>query len=147
MTTLRPKDRDLAFFSRITRRVLSWVLALWASRAALVSPRHLQRRLITRSALRPFHWKSHRKIIKTTGYNGTVPGPALRLQEGKPVIINVINDFGIPILSTGMGSIIPSNADGATEEGSPIIPPGESLLHAFTPSLLARAGTTATPWL
>ena len=32
------------------------------------------------------------KIVKTTGYNGTVPGPVLRLREGKPVAINVIND-------------------------------------------------------
>ena len=24
------------------------------------------------------------KIIKTTGYNGAVPGPALRLKEGQP---------------------------------------------------------------
>src|SRR5260221_206230 len=34
------------------------------------------------------------KIIKTTAYNGTVPGPPLRLQESKPVAINVINDSG-----------------------------------------------------
>jgi hypothetical protein len=33
------------------------------------------------------------KTIETTGYNGTVPGPALRLREGRPVSINVINDL------------------------------------------------------
>src|SRR5262245_34497966 len=38
------------------------------------------------------------KVIKTTGYNGTVPGPLLRLQEGKPVVINVINNSGYPNL-------------------------------------------------
>ena len=36
------------------------------------------------------------KVIKTTGYNGTVPGPVLRLQEGKPVAINVVNEFRLP---------------------------------------------------
>jgi FtsP/CotA-like multicopper oxidase with cupredoxin domain len=36
------------------------------------------------------------KVIKTTAYNGTVPGPTLRLQEGKPVAIKVINDSGYP---------------------------------------------------
>src|SRR6266852_5171580 len=38
------------------------------------------------------------KVIQTTGYNGTVPGPPLRLKEGKPVAINVINDSGYPNL-------------------------------------------------
>jgi len=32
------------------------------------------------------------KTIKTTGYNGQVPGPALRLREGKPVKMKVINE-------------------------------------------------------
>jgi FtsP/CotA-like multicopper oxidase with cupredoxin domain len=34
------------------------------------------------------------EVIKTTGYNDTVPGPALRLKEGKPVTIKVVNDSG-----------------------------------------------------
>lgn len=73
------------------------------------------------------------KIIQTTGYNGTVPGPLLRLREGKPVSIKVINDSGYPNLIHWHGLFIPSLQDGAVEEGSPIIPPGESLLYNFTP--------------
>jgi FtsP/CotA-like multicopper oxidase with cupredoxin domain len=73
------------------------------------------------------------KVIKTTAYNGTVPGPALRLQEGKPVTIRVINDSGYPNLVHWHGLMIPSVQDGATEEGSPIIPPGNSLLYTFKP--------------
>src|SRR5882757_2914756 len=38
------------------------------------------------------------KIVHTTGYNGSVPGPALRLEEGRPVRINVVNDSGYPNL-------------------------------------------------
>ena len=38
------------------------------------------------------------RLIKTTGYNGQVPGPLLRLREGRPVTINVINDAGYPDL-------------------------------------------------
>jgi FtsP/CotA-like multicopper oxidase with cupredoxin domain len=41
------------------------------------------------------------KTIKTTGYNGTVPGPTLRLREGRPVSINVINDAGYPASGAG----------------------------------------------
>jgi FtsP/CotA-like multicopper oxidase with cupredoxin domain len=73
------------------------------------------------------------KVIKTTGYNGTVPGPALRLREGWPVAINVINESGYANLIHWHGLFIPSVQDGATEEGSPIIPPGTSLLYSFTP--------------
>jgi FtsP/CotA-like multicopper oxidase with cupredoxin domain len=72
------------------------------------------------------------KIIKTTGYNGAVPGPVLRLQEGRPVAINVINDSGYANLIHWHGLFIPSVQDGATEEGSPIIPSGQSLLYSFT---------------
>ena len=73
------------------------------------------------------------KVIKTTGYNGTVPGPLLRLHEGKPVAINVINDSGYPNLLHWHGLFIPPDQDGATEEGSPIIQAGDSLLYSFTP--------------
>lgn len=73
------------------------------------------------------------KIIKTTAYNGTVPGPVLRLPEGKPVAINVVNESGYPNLIHWHGLFVPSEQDGATEEGSPIIPAGGSLLYSFTP--------------
>ena len=75
-----------------------------------------------------------------------VPGPALRLKEGTPVAIKVINNSGYANLIHWHGLFIPPVQDGATEEGSPIIQPGESLLYTFTPKPAARAGTTATPW-
>jgi FtsP/CotA-like multicopper oxidase with cupredoxin domain len=134
MTTLRPKDRDLAFVSRITRRGL--LLGAGAvgieSRIGVAQTPATKVDHTIRIAPASLEIASG-KIIKTTAYNGTVPGPALRLQEGKPVAINVINDSGYPNLVHWHGLYNPSNVDGATEEGSPIIPPGESLLYAFTP--------------
>jgi FtsP/CotA-like multicopper oxidase with cupredoxin domain len=62
------------------------------------------------------------KVIKTTGYLGTVPGPTLRLREGKPVTINVINDSGYPNLVHWHGLYNASVQDGAMEEGSPGYP-------------------------
>jgi FtsP/CotA-like multicopper oxidase with cupredoxin domain len=73
------------------------------------------------------------KIIKTTGYNGKVPGPVLRLQEGRPVNIKVINNAGYDDLVHWHGLYLPALQDGATEEGSPIIPVGQSLIYSFTP--------------
>jgi FtsP/CotA-like multicopper oxidase with cupredoxin domain len=73
------------------------------------------------------------KTIRTTGYNGQVPGPVLRLAEGKPVTINVVNDSGYPDIVHWHGLYLPAVQDGATEEGSPIIPVGQSQLYSFTP--------------
>jgi FtsP/CotA-like multicopper oxidase with cupredoxin domain len=68
------------------------------------------------------------------GYNGQAPGPLLRMREGVPVQIHVINRTRHPEVVHWHGLHIPSNVDGATEEGSPCIAPGESLLYSFTPN-------------
>jgi FtsP/CotA-like multicopper oxidase with cupredoxin domain len=73
------------------------------------------------------------KIIKTTAYNGAVPGPVMRLKEGRPVRIDVTNDSGYANLIHWHGLMIPSLQDGATEEGSPIIDSGKSLTYSFVP--------------
>jgi FtsP/CotA-like multicopper oxidase with cupredoxin domain len=73
------------------------------------------------------------KIIKTTGYNGSVPGPTLRLKEGRPVRIDVVNDSGYPNLVHWHGLYLPAAQDGAFEEGAPIIADGDRLTYAFTP--------------
>ncbi len=73
------------------------------------------------------------KVIRTTAYNGTVPGPVLRLKEGRPVRIEVTNNSGYPNLVHSHGLMIPSSQDGATEEGSPIIEPGKTLTYSYTP--------------
>jgi FtsP/CotA-like multicopper oxidase with cupredoxin domain len=72
-------------------------------------------------------------VIRTTGYNGSVPGPALRLREGTPTKIKVLNESGYPNLIHWHGLYLPSVQDGAAEEGSPIIPPGQSHVYSFTP--------------
>ena len=38
------------------------------------------------------------KIIRTVGYNGSVPGPLLRMKEGKKVTIDIFNDTDTPEL-------------------------------------------------
>ncbi len=80
------------------------------------------------------------KTIKTTGYNGQVPGPALRLRERQPVNIEVVNDAGYDDLVHWHGLYVPAVQDGATEEGSPIIPAGRSRVYSFTPK------PTGTRW-
>lgn len=63
------------------------------------------------------------RIISTIGYNGTAPGPIIRMREGRPVSIEVINDTDTPELVHWHGMLIPPEVDGTEEEGSPLVPP------------------------
>jgi FtsP/CotA-like multicopper oxidase with cupredoxin domain len=62
-------------------------------------------------------------ILSTTGYNGSAPGPLLRLREGKPVTVDIFNDTDTPELVHWHGMLIPAAVDGTEEEGSPLVPP------------------------
>src|SRR5215472_8661367 len=65
--------------------------------------------------------RSH--ILSTVGYNGSAPGPVLRMRAGKRVTIEVTNDTDTPELIHWHGMLIPPEVDGTDEEGSPFIPP------------------------
>jgi FtsP/CotA-like multicopper oxidase with cupredoxin domain len=75
----------------------------------------------------------HGVSIKTIGYNGQVPGPLLRMREGVPVCIDVLNQSANPEIVHWHGLAIDSLNDGAMEEGSPMIAPGSQLRYCFTP--------------
>ena len=62
-------------------------------------------------------------IVSTALYNGQFPGPLLKLQEGRRVTVDVHNDTDSPELVHWHGQTIPSDVDGAAEEGTPYIPP------------------------
>ena len=64
------------------------------------------------------------RAISTVGYSGKSPGPLIRVREGKPVSIDVINDTDVPELVHWHGQLIPSEVDGSEEEGTPMVPPG-----------------------
>ena len=72
-------------------------------------------------------------ILSTIGYNGTAPGPVLRMREGKSVIVEMINDTDTPELVHWHGMLIPPEVDGAEEEGSPFVPPHGHSRVKFTP--------------
>ncbi len=74
-----------------------------------------------------------RRTIKTTGYNGSAPGPVLRLREGQPVAVDVFNETNIPELIHWHGLFVPSDVDGSEEEGTPMVPPGGVRRYSFVP--------------
>jgi FtsP/CotA-like multicopper oxidase with cupredoxin domain len=73
-------------------------------------------------------------VVSTTLYNGEFPGPLLRFQEGQPAVIDVYNDTDTPELVHWHGQMIPSEVDGAAEEGSPFVPAHGMRRISFTPN-------------
>jgi FtsP/CotA-like multicopper oxidase with cupredoxin domain len=73
------------------------------------------------------------RIVSTTLYNGQFPGPLIRLTEGKRVVVDVHNDTDTPELVHWHGQMIPSEVDGAAEEGTPFIPAHGMRRLAFVP--------------
>jgi FtsP/CotA-like multicopper oxidase with cupredoxin domain len=73
------------------------------------------------------------RTISTIGYNGTSPGPLLRMREGKPVTVEVINDTDVPELVHWHGLFIPPDVDGVEEEATPMAPPHGRIRYQFVP--------------
>jgi FtsP/CotA-like multicopper oxidase with cupredoxin domain len=63
--------------------------------------------------------------------NGASPGPLIRVPEGKTISIDVVNETNIPEIVHWHGLTIPSNVDGAMEEGSPMVPAGSTVRYSF----------------
>jgi FtsP/CotA-like multicopper oxidase with cupredoxin domain len=72
------------------------------------------------------------RVVSTVGYNGAVPGPLLRLREGQLTTIAVTNKTDVPELVHWHGLFVPSEVDGAMEEGTPMLMPGQSASYTFT---------------
>ena len=62
-------------------------------------------------------------VLSTIGYNNQVPGPLLRMREGQPVAVEVVNETDVPEYVHWHGLFVPSEVDGAEEEGTPPVPP------------------------
>jgi FtsP/CotA-like multicopper oxidase with cupredoxin domain len=72
-------------------------------------------------------------IVSTTLYNDQFPGPLVRFKQGQRVVVDVHNDTDTPELVHWHGQTIPSEVDGAAEEGSPYVPAHGMSRIAFVP--------------
>jgi len=72
--------------------------------------------------------------ISTIGYNGSVPGPLIRLKEGAPVLVDLFNDTESSELVHWHAQVIPADVDGAEEEKSLAVPAHGHLRYRLTPA-------------
>jgi FtsP/CotA-like multicopper oxidase with cupredoxin domain len=102
-------------------------LALAADEPAEAKPDYTLRIATGLVELAPDH------VASTTLYNGQFPGPLLRLKEGRRVVVDIYNDTDTPELVHWHGQMIPSDVDGAAEEGSPFVPAHGKQRVAYVP--------------
>jgi len=76
---------------------------------------------------------SPKHTVKTIAYNRQIPGEILRLAEGRPVIVDVTNHTSREEVVHWHGLFLPSDVDGAMEEGTPMVSPGSTVRYTFTP--------------
>jgi len=72
-------------------------------------------------------------IISLTCYNSQFPGPLLRFKEGQRVTVDVYNDTDSPEQLHWHGQKVPTDVDGASEEGTPYIPAHGNRRVVFVP--------------
>jgi FtsP/CotA-like multicopper oxidase with cupredoxin domain len=56
------------------------------------------------------------KTIDTFAYNGVVPGPALRLREGREISIDIRNDTDVDDIIHWHGLLVPSRSEASIRE-------------------------------
>jgi FtsP/CotA-like multicopper oxidase with cupredoxin domain len=76
---------------------------------------------------------SPRHRIRTVAYNGQIPGPLFRMREGEPQSVEIRNLTKDSEIVHWHGLYLPSEIDGAMEEGTPMIPPGASTRYTMHP--------------
>jgi FtsP/CotA-like multicopper oxidase with cupredoxin domain len=73
------------------------------------------------------------RVVKTTAYNGMVPGPLIRVPEGRPTTIEVSNATSSAEWVHWHGLVAADDVDGAGEEGTPRVAPGETRQYIIVP--------------
>ncbi|TAM58553.1 multicopper oxidase family protein [bacterium] len=82
----------------------------------------------------PFPGVSYRGLA----FNGTIPGPVLRVRQGQRLRVRYVNRSGGPSTVHWHGMILPNAMDGVADVTQAPVPDGAEFLYEFTP---APAGT------
>ncbi|MEA2944795.1 MAG: hypothetical protein QOI40_125, partial [Alphaproteobacteria bacterium] len=76
---------------------------------------------------------SERKDPALWGYDGTVPGPTLRVKRGEELRLRLANDLGEPTSIHWHGVRLPNAMDGVPQLTQPPVAPRESFEYRFQP--------------
>ena len=84
------------------------------------------------------------QTVEAWTFNGSAPGPELRVQQGDQVVVEVTNRLDIGLTIHWHGVAVPNGADSMAGLTQDAIRPGESYTYRFVAATPARSGTTLT---
>src|SRR3712207_5225134 len=67
--------------------------------------------------------------VRMLGYNGSIPGPTLHVNQGSEITVNVTNDGDVETTVHWHGLRLENRYDGVPEETQPPIPPGGTFAY------------------
>ncbi|MDC0534181.1 multicopper oxidase domain-containing protein [Francisellaceae bacterium] len=82
-----------------------------------------------------------KQIINGLGYNGSIPGPTIIVNEGDIIRVVFTNHLDQPTTVHWHGIILPNDMDGAGGTDVPVVMPGESTVYEFP--IVNKPGTYA----
>ena len=71
-------------------------------------------------------------LVTAMTYNGTVPGPMIRVTQGDKVRINLKNELPFPTTIHWHGVLVPNAMDGVPNMTQEAVPPGGTFTYEFT---------------
>jgi manganese oxidase len=71
------------------------------------------------------------EFVDAYGYNGQVPGPVLRVQEGDRMRVNLTNELPEPTVMHFHGNRLPNSMDGVPDVTQKLVNPGETYSYEF----------------
>ncbi len=74
-----------------------------------------------------------RDVTPIRGFNGTVPGPVLRIKRGDDLRVRLVNELVVDTAIHWHGVRVPNAMDGVPGLTQPAVAPGESFDYRFTP--------------
>jgi FtsP/CotA-like multicopper oxidase with cupredoxin domain len=122
----------------ISRRRFTQLSAMTAG--SLLSPDKLRAEILAAPTsditleITPFTLEASPKHrVQTFAYNGQVPGPLIRMRQGRPTSVTIRNRSDHPEILHWHGLFLPTAIDGAMEEGTPMIAPGADVHYTLNP--------------
>ena len=82
--------------------------------------------------------------VRMLAYNGSIPGPTLRVREGSEIVVNVANESDLEATVHWHGLRLDNRYDGTHETQAPIPVGGTFTYRLDVPRSRASTGTTRT---
>jgi FtsP/CotA-like multicopper oxidase with cupredoxin domain len=117
----------------LTRREFLQISGLTAASASIPAPQQVAAPDVSIQIAPYLVEASPKHHFQTIAYNGQVPGPLLRLKQGREVSVEIRNRTTDAEVLHWHGLYLPPEIDGAMEEGTPMIAPGATTRYRMTP--------------